>query len=269
MEATAFDNYTERLRVALESSPEVIALVTLGTTVDANLHDEWSDHDFWVITKPGAQDSFISDLSWLPDAHNIAITVCHGKHRRTVLYRDRHKAEFAVFDTEEACEGKVERYRILIDRDRIAELIRSIHEDTLKQAQVRPDALENLCVLVWSACERYSRGELLSARQYLDGFAVNQLLSLISVPDSETGEETKTVKDSKDALDPRRRLERRSPKLAAEVLITLNEPVPAAALNLLEIADRELKPKAPTLSWDKVAMVREWIRESLINIPAG
>ena len=115
---------------------------------------------------------------WLPYAHNIAIIVCHGKHRRTLLYRNRHQVEFAVFDVNNAHEGKVERYRVLIDRDQIAELMESIHQVSLKQGQTRPDALETLCVLVWSAYERYSRGELLSARQYLDGFAVNQLFDI-------------------------------------------------------------------------------------------
>jgi hypothetical protein len=254
----AFDIYTERLRAALDSAPEVVGLVTLGTTVDSTLRDEWSDHDFWVITKAGAQDSFLKDLSWLPDAHNIAITVCHGKSYRTVVYRNRHKVEFAVFDANEAREGKAQRYQVLIDRGQIAELMESVHQGTIKQAQdnqARPDALQNLCVLVWSACERYSRGELLSARQYLDGFAVNQLLGLISVSDRET------VEDGKDVLDPRRRLELRSPALAEEVLTLLDEPVPEAALHLLEIAERELKQKAPTLAWDKVTMVQGWICE--------
>jgi hypothetical protein len=39
------------------------------------------------------------------------------------------------------------------------------------------------------------------------------------------------------------------------------QPVPQAALELLEIAERELKPKVPTLAWDKVIMVRGWISE--------
>jgi hypothetical protein len=123
MEAEAFDNYTDRLRAALESAHEVVGLVTLGTTVASTFRDEWSDHDFWVITKAGAQDSFLKDLTWLPDAHNIAITVCHGKSYRTVVYRNRHKVEFAVLDVNEAHEGKAQRYRILIDRGQIAELM--------------------------------------------------------------------------------------------------------------------------------------------------
>lgn len=263
MEAAAFDIYTERLRAALDSAREVIGLVTLGTTVDSNFRDEWSDHDFWVITKAGEQDFFLKDLSWLPDAHNIAITVCHGKRYRTVVYHNRHKVEFAVLDINEAHEGKVQRYRILIDRDQIAELMESVHQGTLKQAEARPDALQNLCVLIWSACERYSRGELLSARQYLDGFAVNQLLGLISVSDGNA------IEEGKDALDPRRRLELRSPMLAAEMLTIRDEPVPETALHLLEIAERELKPKAPNLAWDKVTMVRGWICELVGKVTAG
>ena len=82
----------------------MLGLVTLGTTADPTLRDEFSDHDFWVITEPGAQDSLIGDLSWLPDAPNIALTVSHGPRRRTVLYSNRHKVEFAIFDPEEARE---------------------------------------------------------------------------------------------------------------------------------------------------------------------
>lgn len=255
MEANAFDAYTNRLRATLESFPEVVGLITLGTTADSNLRDEWSDHDFWVITKAGSQDSFLEDLSWLPDSHNIAFTIRHGKGHRTALYHNRHKVEFAVFDDNEAREGKAERYRVLIDRDQISELLDSVHLETRKQAQPKSDALESLCVLVWSACERHSRGELLSARQYLDGFAVNRLLSLISVS------EGANVDEGKDALDPRRRLEQRSPMLAADVLAITAQPIPKAALHLLGIAERELKLKAPTLAWDKFEMVRGWISE--------
>jgi lincosamide nucleotidyltransferase B/F len=254
MEAADFDSYTERLRSVLGSTSGVIGLVTLGTTADVKVRDEWSDHDFWVITEPGAQDRLVANLSWLPNAQNILITVSHGAHRRTVLYQNRHKVEFAVFDVAEArSEGKAERYRVLIDRDQIVELMKSIKRETLRPAKAKPDALQNLCVLLWSACERYYRGELLSARQYLDGFAVNQLLNLISAYDVDS------VDARRDELDPRRRLEFRAPKLAAEVLTALEEPVPGAAIRLLDIAEHEVKPKAPTLAWDQVAIVRQWI----------
>jgi hypothetical protein len=251
MDAAQFDNYTEQLRVSLESVREVIGLVVLGSTADSSLRDEWSDHDFWIITEVGAQDALVENLSWLPDYQNIALTVKHLPHGRTVVFHNRHKVEFAVFDATEVGTGRVNRYRVLIDRGGIAELVATVRDDTRRQAQVRPVTLENLCVVLWSACERHMRGELLSARQYMDAFAIDRLLSLIASNEPAEG--------SKDTLDPRRRLEQRSPELAAEVIAVRDQPVPGAALQLLAIAERELKPKAPTLAWDKVTMVREWI----------
>ena len=251
MDAAQFDNYTERLRASLESVREVLGLVVLGSTADSTLRDQWSDHDFWIITEAGKQDVLLEDLSWLPDYENIAITVKHLPHGRTMIFRNRHKVEFAIFDVIEVSARKVDRYRILIDRNRISELVAAVHDETRRQAQVKPDALENLCVVLWSACERHLRGELFSARQYLDGFAIDRLLSLIS--NTEPGNERK------DVLDARRRLEQRSPQLAAELVALRGLPVPRAALQLLEIAERELKPKAPTLAWEKVTMVRGWI----------
>jgi len=205
MNATEFETYIDRLRSSLESFPQVIGLVTLGSTAEPSLRDEWSDHDFWVITEADAQDLLIHDLGWLPDAHHISIKVSHGPRRRTLVYANGHKIEFAVFDVVEANRGKIQRHAVLIDRGKVAELMSSIQQDTLTEARLtydKPDALENLCVLVWSACERHQRGEFLSARQYLDGFAVNQLLSLFVAHD---------VHPMSDELDPRRHLESRSP----------------------------------------------------------
>ena len=251
MDAAEFDNYTERLCTSLESVREVLGLVVLGSTADSTLRDEWSDHDFWIITEVGAQDLLVEDLSWLPDYQNIALTVKHLPHGRTIVFHNRHKVEFAVFDATEMGSGRVDRYRVLIDRGGIAELVATVHDVTRRQAQARPVTLENLCVVLWSACERHMRGELLSARQYMDAFAIDRLLSLIS--NSEPSDARK------DALDARRRLEQKSPALAAEVLAVRDQPVPEAALQLLEIAERELKPKVPTLAWDKVTIVRGWI----------
>lgn len=251
MNATEFENYTERLRASLESVPRVIGLVTLGSTADPTFRDEWSDHDFWVITERGAQGFLVEDLSWLPDYQDILCEISH-KNGRTILFRDRHKVEFAVFDASEVNSGKIERYRILIDRDQVAELIANVHRETHRQSKLRPEALENLCQVIWSAVELAARGEMLHARQYIDGFAINQLLNLLY---SDTSDERK------DALDPRRRLELRAPDLAAELLDLYAKPVSDAALRLLEIVERELKPKAPTLAWEKVEIVRSWISE--------
>ena len=247
-----FEDYTERLRASLESVPEVVGLVTLGSTADPAFRDQWSDHDFWIITKPGAQDALVEDLSWLPDYENILFEISHRPHGRTILFRNRHKVEFAVFDTSEIGSAKIERYRVLIDRDHIAELIGNVHLETQRGAILRPEALENLYVLLWSACESYARGEILHARQYIDGFAINQLLNIL---------QSESVDERKNALDPRRRIEMRAPELAANLLESYAKPVPDAALHLLDILERELKPHAPSLAWDKVKIICEWISD--------
>src|SRR5215467_4726800 len=148
MDDTAFESFTEALRAALEAYPSCLGLVTLGSTADPTFRDEWSDHDFWVITKPGSQDSLVQELSWLPDYQNILFAVSHRPHGRTILFRNRHKVEFAVFDTSEVNSGRIERYQVLIDRDQIAELIEKIHIETHRQPKLRPEALENFCVLL-------------------------------------------------------------------------------------------------------------------------
>jgi len=262
MDNRSFEIFTASLRSALEHDPKVLGLITLGSTADASFRDEWSDHDFWIVTESGAQDAYLDDFSWLPDAEAIAIKVPHGKRRRTLLYRNRHQVEFAVFDTEEAHSGQIERYAVLIDRGPVAELAASIQRQTLQQARssrTLGEALENLCVLTWSASERNARGEGLSARQYLDGFAVNQLLRLLS------GCADDGLGAGGDQLDPRRRLETRSPGLAAEILLLLEQPIPAVAIKMLDIAEREIKAKAPALGWDHVEMVRGWISELVGN----
>ena len=120
MDPIQFERYTKRLRDSLAAIPGVIGLVTLGSTADPMFRDEWSDHDFWVITEPGMQDSLVEDLSWLPDHQNILFAVSHQPHGRNILFRNRHKVEFAVFDMSEVNSRKIERYRILIGRDHIA-----------------------------------------------------------------------------------------------------------------------------------------------------
>ena len=250
MNPTEFDRYTEALQRNLESFPEVMGLVTLGSTADKQLRDQWSDHDFWVITKSSAQPKFLDDLSWLPASDRILLKVRHS-NGYTVVYDNKHKVELAVFDLDEARTGKAERYSILIDREGIAELMISIHENSINPIRASAEGLENLCVLVWSACERDERGETLSARQYLDGFAVNQLLNLITPP----------LHPERDRLDPRRRLEKRSPDLATEIIALRNLVIPTAALRMFEIAERELKETSPGLCWDKVTTIKGWIRD--------
>ena len=187
------------------------------------------------------------------------MTVRHGPSRRTVLYGDRHKAEYAVFDREEAVSGKIERYRVLIDRGEIGSLAESIRlqtHDERASALARPDKLENLCLLLWSAYERWERGERLSARRYIQ-FSIDAFLDLLAAHNGLNRPHTA------DKLEARRRLEQIEPELGRELgRIGLLDPA-EAGVALIDLAQKELKARAPGLAWEKVLVVRQWLQEAV------
>ena len=259
MNPSDYQDFLDELVSRLAADPLVLGLIALGSTADAASRDRWSDHDFWIVTSPGSQARYLETFSWLPRADKVLLSVSHGPSRRTVLYGDRHKAEYAVFDPEEAVSGKIERFQVLIDRRDIGELAESIRLQTRKERAAtlaRPDMLENLCVLLWTAHERWERGERLSAQQYLQ-FSVGLFLDLLAAHG------VLNRSQAADELDVRRRLEQIEPGLGQE-LGRIGRLAPAeAGVALFDLADRRLKARAPGLAWEKVSVIRTWLQEAV------
>ena len=258
MEQTDYESFLAELTSTLGGDPLVLGLITLGSTADASGRDRWSDHDFWVITAPGAQSRYLDTVSWLPRAADILMIVRHGPSRRDVLYESRHKAEYAVFDAEEALSGKIERFSVLIDRGDIGGLAESIRlrtHDERSAGLARPDKLENLCLLLWTASERWERGERLSAQRYVQ-FAIDSFLDLLAAHDALSRPR------AADGLEPRRRLEQIEPELG-RALGRIGSLAPAEAGGaLIDLARKELAARTPELAWGKAGVVREWLREA-------
>lgn len=259
MDCAAYERFTNQLAARLATDARVRSLIALGSMADPSYRDQWSDHDFWLIVGPGAQQHYLDDLSWLPEPHEILIAVPQGQSYYTVLYRNRHRVEFAVFEPGEADQGRIERYRVLLDRGGVEALARSVCQRTHEGRAAGlawPHTLEHLCTLVWTAYGLHQRGERLTARHYIEAYAVGALLDLVQ--QHCPGDAPSTM----DALDPRRRLEQRRPELAVELASALVQPVPAAGLALLRIVEREIAPTAPDLPWAKVATVRSWLEQT-------
>lgn len=258
MKATDYEKFLSELTSTLAADPLVRGLITLGSTADAALRDRWSDHDFWVITARGAQSRYLEPSAWLPQADDILLTVRHGPSGRSVLYANGHQVEYIVFDEEEARGGKIERFRVPLDRGGVGDLAESVRLATLRERQsalARPDRLEGLCMLLWTACERGERGEHLSAQRYLQ-FSVDAFLDLL-MAHAGPGDSP-----AADGMDGRRRLERTRPELGRELRrITALGPA-EAGVALLGLAERELRARAPDLAWDEASVVRRWLRES-------
>jgi len=229
--------YLEAIRARLADDPDVLGLVGLGSTSgEPPLPDELSDHDLFVVTRPGAQERFRTELGWLPDAGGIALAYRETAHGVKVLHASGHLVEFAAFDPEELFLARVNRYRVVLDRADVAARMARV-----RGATAAPPAPEDprwlagqlLTNLVVGA-GRAARGERLSGHAFVRGHAVGHLVTLLR---ARLGPEALGRLDD---LDRYRRLERALPEVAAELDRALAQPVAGAARAILAIAAREL-----------------------------
>ncbi len=229
----AHGRFTERLLERLGQDPEVLGLVLLGSTSgEGTPPDGWSDHDFFVVVEPGAQERFRSDLGWMPDPASIALSFRETAHGLKVVYESGHLAEFAVFEPDELRLARVNRYRVVLDRADVAARMERVR--TATAGAPRTDGaweagqfLTNLLVGVG----RWRRGERRSGDQLVRCGALGHLLRLVAarVPPEDPA--------APDDLDPFRRFERGWPGIAREVEKALALPTPEAADRLLASAE--------------------------------
>lgn len=237
--ADHFHQFTEELRRRLEADARVLGLVALGSmSGEPPGPDEWSDHDFFVVTRPGEQERMRDELSWLPRAHEIVLAFRETAHGVKALYRDAQLIEFAVFDPDELGLARVNRYRVLFDRADVEARMGALRDRTARELRP-PDArwlqgqfLTGLLI----AANRHRRGERLSARARLQAAAGD----LVQLARQSLPARAGSVPDS---LDPLRRVEAALPRFAAALDEALTLPPPAAALRMLALT-REL-PEFP------------------------
>lgn len=251
MDRGDYQAFTERLRQRLAAEAEVLGLVALGSmSGEGAPADEWSDHDFFVVVPQGRAGHFRGRLDWLPQPEEVALSYRETAHGLKVILRSGHLLEFAVFDPEELCLARVNRYRVLIDRERIGERMAEVRAETERQVRAETERHDHgeapgddwlagqLLADLLVAGGRARRGERLAGRQRLAA-AAGHLMRLAArhLPADEAG--------ALDDLDPSRRFERAFPALAAEIEAALRREVPEAARALLQVAVRALGTRIP------------------------
>lgn len=236
--------FTTELVERLSPDARVTGLVAVGSMAAVDyLPDEWSDHDFFVITPAGGQEELRRDLSWLPAHERIALSFRETAHGLKVLYEDGHLVEFAVFDLEEIGLAGVNRYRVLLDRGGVEERMRELA--ARPRERLSDEHLFGMFVAsVQVGAGRTRRGERLSGA-FFAIWGTRYLCALLAraLPASDHA-----LLDDLDAL---RRFERVYPELGAEIAATLGDPAA-----LLDLAERELRPLRPELPWRALAAVR-------------
>ncbi|HYN42246.1 MAG TPA: hypothetical protein VE129_10745 [Thermoanaerobaculia bacterium] len=256
MDRPAYDAFTSSLIGVLAGDSRVVGLVALGSMSGLGVPpDVFSDHDFFVVTAPGFQEVFRIDLAWLPGADRAALVHRETEHGLKVVLADGHLLEFAVFDLDELLVARANRYTVLLDRGGVAGRMAEVAAKPVEASEDRwltGQLLGNLLVGGGHA----ARGELISARLFVAGWATGHLLRLLArhVP-----AETAVFLDD---LDPFRRFERAYPRLGGELNAALARDPLEAALALLDLAERDLGPVLPV--WPSVAAeaVRKRLREA-------
>jgi hypothetical protein len=251
-----FEAFTAHLTTNLQNDSRVIGLVALGSMAQQDYQpDEFSDHDFFVVTVDDKQEHFRQHFDWLPNPDQIVYTFRETQHGVKVLYNSGHLLEYAVFNQQELFLAKVNRYRVLLDRATIAEDLAKIEKASVSEPPDRNFLFGNFITHLFVGVGRYALGEKLSGYQFVQGFAVNDLLQLIPqfIP---SPQESKL-----DNLNANRRFELVYPELGAELnRFVMLDSVKAAA-ELMALAERILKPHLSEYPEQAVAVLRDYIKQ--------
>jgi lincosamide nucleotidyltransferase len=254
MDIDSYNAFTQQLLENLKPDSRVLGIVALGSMAQqSRMPDQWSDHDFFVITTSGEQEVFRQDVSWLPDEGNIVLHVRETAHGLKVLYASAHVIEFAVFDLQELFLAKANDYRVLYDNadisTRMQKIARSSSYHPLDETRAFSLFLSQLLI----GAGRYARGEVLSAHGFIKNYAIAELLPLLVkyLPAAN--------KKPLDNLDPVRRFELVFPDVAAEINASLLQPPLTCAHELLVLADRHLSAKLSDYPTQAVEVVQHYL----------
>jgi hypothetical protein len=249
MDPTAYDAFTRSLLERISADPDVLGLVALGSmSGQPPGPDRWSDHDFFVVTRPGAQERLRADPGWLPAPERIVLWHRETAHGLKAIWDDGHLAELAVFDPEELALARVNRYRVLLDRADVGarlERVRAAAAASVSAPDARFEAGQLLgAVLV--AGLRAARGERLSAGALVRAHAARHFLRLLAAAlPAAPG----AVLDD---LDPFRRAEAAWPEAARGLDAALARPPLEAARALLALAEATFRA-VPAVPWPHAA----------------
>lgn len=234
-------------------------LVLLGSSSDAAEHrrDEWSDHDFFMLARPGSEAAVRDVEAWLPDPERLVLVAREGDIGFAAVYDDGHVFEFAAATAEELSGAlATEDVGIPVDDGTAAQLVAASQARVL--AAPAPDPVNDarlVLVKLLIGVGRERRGESLVAGQFVHAWAVNHFARAVRarIP----------VDGSRDAIDPVRRFERDYPELGARLRAALGAPVEQAARGMFDLLRETLEPgwdAFPSRAADVVAARLGWAR---------
>jgi len=227
----AFLAFSKQLADNASGLDDCIGLVYLGSTAALERADEWSDHDFFLVVKPGTGEKYRHDLSWLPNSDSIAMATRETDHGLKVAYRNGHILEFAVFEDAELELAAVTDYAVPVDKQDITARMAAIAARPAPKPRSVECEFELMLELLIIGVGRARRGEQLMAGQFIRSYVVTNLLSIIGQTVESADQSGKSV----DALNQFRRFEQRYPQFAQRIEAALQQDIDSAGRSLLGI----------------------------------
>jgi hypothetical protein len=224
----------EEIGRSLARTPHALALIGLGS-VGAELErlDKYSDLDFFAIVEEGYKAAFLEDLRWLTAIAPVAFYFMNTADGYKLLFKDGVFCEFAVFDLAELAAIPLTAARVVWKRSDAPKIIGRppvLAAHPVSEARELGEALTNLYV----GLGRFYRGEKLSAMRFIQQYAVDRLLALASLKETQ-------VAATADPFAPERRSEQRFPWLAAHLPDFMQgyERSPQSAAAILAYLDQQ------------------------------
>jgi predicted nucleotidyltransferase len=200
-------NYQDILE-AIQQHPGIALAAIIGSQARNQMVDQYSDLDVLVLAR---DITAVRDVpTWFPNPQDILICEFHLASYCTVLLKSFEKIDLNILPVDQPpSTWIVHDYRVIKGNERFAAQLAAVAAETRtrRAAHLNPDVcLDNVLLLVVTAWHRVKRGELLSAH----GFLAMACDMVAALERRQQGSEA-----AADFLDPRRRLERSKPGLAA------------------------------------------------------
>lgn len=225
----AFVAYQTELWDRVEKRPEVIGLVFLGSSAALERADEHSDHDFFLIVKPGFGEQYRQNLDWLPRHQEILLSPRETAHGLKVVYEDLRLLEFAVFEDQELELASANDFSVVLDKTDITARMGAIAKRSVPRPMDAQAEFELFLALIQIGVGRFRRGEKIASEQHLKSYAVEKLIKLIR--------HYNPINASRaDSLNPFRRFEADYPNLAGDISRLQLQPGDQCASGLLDLA---------------------------------
>lgn len=170
------------IAASLERHPQGLGLLGLGSAgKEQERLDEYSDLDFFAIVAKGHKQSFLHQLNWLTDVHEVAWYFQNTKDGYKLLYSDGVFCEFAIFETEELESIPYAQGQFIWRAPELA-----VNLATAKLPEPQPITDENfllgeLLTNLYVGLSRYHRGEKSSAFRFVQVHALDRLISLLDL----------------------------------------------------------------------------------------